>query len=130
VRAPQALPLLLGHLLADQIVEVRYPDSLQLPFEQIGQVAETGARARLGPCEWDAEEVGDLALRKLSVVRELDHVALVVAQSLEARCTRHETYEVSARSAGPGSAEAVSGTSAGGSLRFLLRSTIALRATV
>src|SRR5439155_24004651 len=49
--------------------------------------------------------------------------------SSSARCTRHETYEDSARSAGPGSPDARSGTSAAGSTFALMRSTIALRAT-
>src|SRR5205085_2506670 len=44
---------------------------------------ERGARAGLDGAERDAQELGDLGLRKAAPVRELDHAALVLAQLLE-----------------------------------------------
>ena len=75
----------------------------EIVLEQFGQPRKPRTGTCLHGTEWDAEELGDLALRQPAPVGERDRLALALGQFLRARCGR-ATPSSSARPARRGRA--------------------------
>ena len=128
--AAQARALVRREILADELVEVgraaRNPSS---PSSRSARRCRP-LRVRVftvpsGTFRYSATSLCDRPPQYASSIT----VRSVCGSSSSARCTRQETKDASARSAGPASLDASSEASAAGSVRARKRSTIAWRAT-
>src|SRR5581483_10112649 len=131
VHALEPFPLRAGQLGVDQLVEARLAAHSSSPSSTDASFARP-LRVRVftvpsGRARNSATSLCDMPLQYASSITSRSRGW----SSSRARCTRQETSDSSARWAGPGSADASSGSSesAAGPLRRS-RSTIAFRATV
>src|SRR5205085_4978448 len=132
VRPAQPLTLVTGDVAADELIEVRDAIRAHGPISPSSIVASRPRPERVRvltvPSGIPRKSATSLCDKPPQYASSITSRSLCGRPS-SARWTRHETNDASARSAGPRSSEAVSGISAGASVRFRARSTIAFRAT-